>query len=543
MKGKLTLTPIFCAAASLVFSTSASAQDFTPIVPPAPGSPPVKPSSPLGSTGGAIIPETEVASIKPVNNSKKYEAVVRIENSSLSPDYRTPWNTGRDGGGNGTGWLVGKNKFITNAHVVSNSRIVYIKKVGDAKPYRAKILHIGHDCDLAMLELEDPSAFEGVPPFEIGELPQLDTKVKVIGYPIGGERISITSGVVSRIDFLTYSHSAVDLHLTVQIDAAINPGNSGGPVLQDGKVVGVAFQGYSGNVAQNTGYMIPPPVIRRFLRDVEDGRYDHYVDLSITEFTLLNPAQREALGLPNDGIGIMIADAEPDGSAGGILKTGDVLLAIDGRPVKSNGLISYAGEEVNMNEIVERKFAGDIIKMRIWRDKKPMDVQVTLKRFLPYLISAKKYGEKPRYVMYSGLLFQPLDRNLMAAHGIKALDVRYHFDAYVNDEIYKERPEVIVLTSILPDAINSYFSAFSHSIIDEINGVKIKTLEDVHQALTKADGEFVVIKLFGNGRPIVIERSRVEAAQKRIQEKYNAIRAHYLGDDIEKEHGHGPAGL
>ncbi|MDG1855012.1 MAG: trypsin-like peptidase domain-containing protein [Verrucomicrobiales bacterium] len=464
------------------------------------------------------------------NNSSKYEAVVRIENSSLNPDYRSPWNTGRDSGGNGTGWLVGENKFLTNAHVVSNSRIIYIKKVGDAKPYRAKIVHIAHDCDLAMLELEDPSAFEGVTPFDIGKLPQLDTTVKVIGYPIGGERISITSGVVSRIDFLSYSHTSVDLHLTIQIDAAINPGNSGGPVIQNGKVVGVAFQGYSGNIAQNTGYMIPTPVIRRFLKDVEDGKYDHYVDLSMSDFPLLNPAQRKALGLANDGIGIMVAAAEEDGSAGGILKTGDVLLAIDGRPVKSNGLINYEGEDVNMNEIVERKFAGDVIKLKIWRQKKSIDTKVTLKRFLPYLIAAKKYDEKPRYIMFAGLAFQPLDRNLMAAHGMKNLQVRYHFDSYVSADIYKDRPEVIVLTSILPDSINSYFSNFKHSIVDEVNGVKVKTLKDVHNALARDNGDYIIISLLGNGRPIVIERSKVEAAQKRIQEKYNVIKDHYLGD-------------
>ena len=464
------------------------------------------------------------------NNSSRYEAVVRIENSSLNPDYRSPWNTGRDSGGNGTGWLVGQNKFLTNAHVVSNSRIIYIKKVGDAKPYRAKIVHIAHDCDLAMLELEDPSAFEGVSPFDIGKLPQLDTTVKVIGYPIGGERISITSGVVSRIDFLSYSHTSVDLHLTIQIDAAINPGNSGGPVIQNGKVVGVAFQGYSGNIAQNTGYMIPTPVIRRFLKDVEDGKYDHYVDLSMSDFPLLNPAQRKALGLANDGIGIMVAAAEEDGSAGGMLKTGDVLLAIDGRPVKSNGLINYEGEDVNMNEIVERKFAGDVIKLKIWRQNKSIDTKVTLKRFLPYLIAAKKYDEKPRYIMFAGLAFQPLDRNLMAAHGMKNLQVRYHFDSYVSADIYKDRPEVIVLTSILPDSINSYFSNFKHSIVDEVNGVKVKTLKDVHNALAKDNGDYIIISLLGNGRPIVIERSKVEAAQKRIQEKYNVIKDHYLGD-------------
>jgi hypothetical protein len=143
--------------------------------------------------------------------------------------------------------------------------------------------------------------------------------------------------------------------------------------------------------------------------------------------------------------------------------------------------------------------------------------------FLPYLIAAKKYDEKPRYIMFSGLVFQPLDRNLLAAHGMKNLQVRYHFDSYVSADIYKDRPEVIVLTSILPDSINSYFSNFTHSIVDEVNGVKVKTLKDVHNALAKDKGDYIVISLLGNGRPIVIERAKVEAAQKRIQKKYKMI--------------------
>ena len=94
--------------------------------------------------------------------------------------------------------------------------------------------------------------------------------------------MSVTTGIVSRIDFTLYTHSSVDSHLAIQISAQINPGNSGGPVMQDGKVVGVAFQGYSGDVAQGVAYMIPTPVIRRFLKDVSDGHYDRYVDLGIT---------------------------------------------------------------------------------------------------------------------------------------------------------------------------------------------------------------------------------------------------------------------
>ena len=110
----------------------------------------------------------------------------------------------------------------------------------------AIVEHIAHDCDLALLKVDDPAFFKDTKPLPLGEIPELESSVTVIGYPIGGERISVTQGVVSRVDFRTYTHSVVDSHLTVQIDAAINPGNSGGPVVQAGKVVGIAFQGFSG---------------------------------------------------------------------------------------------------------------------------------------------------------------------------------------------------------------------------------------------------------------------------------------------------------
>src|SRR5436190_23596577 len=124
----------------------------------------------------------------------------------------------------------------------------------DPMKYIATVDHITNYCDLALHKVIDPSFFNDTKPLGIGGIPELESTVSVFGYPIGGERLSVTQGVVSRVDFRTYTHSVVDSHLSIQIDAAINPGNSGGPVLQDGKVVGVAFQGYSGDVAQNVGY-------------------------------------------------------------------------------------------------------------------------------------------------------------------------------------------------------------------------------------------------------------------------------------------------
>lgn len=476
-------------------------------------------------------PETASASQAIDVASGAWDGVVNIDVSVLFPDFREPWNAGQPSGGSGTGFLIGKNRFLTNAHVVSNATCILIRTSNDPEPHPAKIVHIAHDCDLALVEAEDAKHFEKLKPLDFGGIPQLNTEVIAIGYPIGGDRISVTRGVVSRIDFRPYSHTSVDSHLAIQVDAAINPGNSGGPVMQGGKVVGVAFQGFSGRVAQNVGYMIPVPVIKRFLKDVEDGRYDHYVDLAASDFPIENPAQAKALGLTGDGVGVMVGDVEPAGSVGEILKVGDVILSIDGNPVLNNGLVRFEGELMDMNEIVERKFAGDKIKLAFQRDGKKQESTVTLKRFDPYVRLGAQYNQRPRFLVYAGLVFQPLDRNLMDAHQIRDSIVNYLFDNFLTDKLYVERPEPVVLTNVLPDEVNTWLTPYAHSIVDEINGVKIKSLKDVQTALAKKDKPFVEIHLLEKNRPLVLKREHAEAAHPRIMQTYNIPADSYLGDE------------
>ncbi|MBL9116224.1 MAG: trypsin-like peptidase domain-containing protein [Verrucomicrobiaceae bacterium] len=466
--------------------------------------------------------------------SGAWDNVINIEVSVLFPDYREPWNAGQPSGGSGTGFLIAPNRFMTNAHVVSNATRVMIRTTNDPEPHPAKIVFIAHDCDLAIIEAVNPEHFAKLKPLAIGGVPKLNTEVNVLGYPIGGDRISVTRGVVSRIDFRPYSHTSVDSHLAIQVDAAINPGNSGGPVLQDGKVVGVAFQGYSGRVAQNVGYMIPTPVIKRFLKDVEDGSYDYYVDLSVDDFPIENPAQVKALKLEEPGVGVMIGDVSISGSVSDVLKPGDVLLSLGGNPVYNNGLIRVDGDLVDMNEVVERKFAGDKVALEFIRDGKKQKAEVTLKRFAPYVKLGATYDERPRYLMYAGLLFQPLDRNLMDAHRITDRTVVHVFDNYLNSKFYVDIPEPVVLTTILPDEATTYLQSTFPGLVEEINGVKIKRLADVAEALKK-DGDkpgFIVVKLLDKGRPIILKRSLADEAHPRIMQNYNIQEAAFIGQEL-----------
>jgi S1-C subfamily serine protease len=449
--------------------------------------------------------------------SDVYRSVLRIEAATQVPDYQTPWNSGRFGGGIGTGFIIGKNKILTNAHVVSNSRRLLITVYGSPKKYPAKVEFIAHDCDLALLSVEDFKDFESFPVFEFGNVPSLESQVRVIGYPVGGERLSVTRGVVSRIDFQPYSHSRADSHLVVQIDAAINPGNSGGPVVQDNKVVGVAFQGL--RQADNTGYIIPTPVVRRFLKDVEDGTYDNYADLGITDFPLHNPAMRKALGLPNDGNGVLVSNVIPTSSCDGFLKPGDILMSLDGKPVDSAGMITIDGETVNLNEIVERKFAGDKVAVRFLRAGAWNDVDIVLKPLNWSRMYSVQYEKKPRYVVFAGLVFQPLDTNLFATSKFEDVTLRRLYTDYVPKGLFEKHKDIVVLTRIESDPVTSRLTDFAGFAVDKINGVEVRDLAQARELLyPEKPPEFFVIELFGAPRPVVIPSAMVAEANKRMQE-------------------------
>jgi S1-C subfamily serine protease len=485
------------------------------------------PSSSASAPPQAITVPVPVAPAKP--NGKIQNSLVRITATEVEPDYRAPWNSGAIQRGVGAGFVIQGNRIMTNAHVVSNSRYLTVEREGDPNKYPATVQFVAHDCDLALLTVSAPNFFKNMTPLSFGGIPELESTVSAYGYPIGGERMSVTTGIVSRIDFQLYTHSSIDQHLAIQISAQINPGNSGGPVMQNSKVVGVAFQGYSGDVAQGVAYMIPTPVVQRFLKDVSDGHYDKYVDLGISYTKLQNPAQRHFLGLKDDGRGVLVGSVVAAGPTAKSVQTGDVLLAIDDHPIGSDAYVELQGARVEMPEVVERKFKGDMVKLDILRDKKPLTVKVELGTIWPYSIQSHAYDVRPRYIVYAGLIFQPLSLDLMEAYQPTDLRLRHFFDYFIVEQIYLEHPEVIVLTNILADPINTYLTPYRGSIVDEVNGKKMRTLKDLGAAFAEPVDQFV-IRTIGEGPPLVLDRAAVETARERIKSRYNVVAEQNLED-------------
>ena len=175
----------------------------------------------------------------------------------------------------------------------------------------------------------------------------------------------------------------------------------------------------------------------------------------------------------------------------------------------------------------ERKFKGDKVKFDIWRDKAKKTVEIQLSGNWPYLIQANRYDSPPRFVLFGGLVFQPLSKNFIDAYQIEDMRLRYFYNYFVTDEIYKTHPEVIVLSNILPDPVNAYLSDLRFQIVDSINDQKILTLEDAAAAFARKSDSYV-IHFVGSARPAVLERSAVEQARDRILGNYNVQKEQYV---------------
>lgn len=484
--------------------------------------------APEAAPAAEATPAPETAPQEPAPTSadlsEAYKGIVKIEVAVHMPDFQKPWQSGKFGMGNGTGFMVSPGVFLTNAHVVANAERIYISPFADSRKIPAMVRHVAHDADLALVEIADKEAFAGVPCLQLSnELPQLEDSVRAIGYPIGGKRLSVTRGIVSRIDTISYAHPRNADHLALQIDAAINPGNSGGPVLKGDKVIGVAFQGLL--EANSTGYVIPAPVIAHFLKDVEDGHYDGYVELGATFMEAENPALRRHYNLPADARGCLVADVVAGGSCDGLLQPGDIVLEVAGHAVDSSAMIELDGVRVNLQELAERSFKDDVMHFVLQRAGRVHEVDVKLAPLPAAGLMALSYDELPSYVHFGGLVFQPLNINVISAHRIPARNFVVQLEQFAQKGGFREKDDIVMLTEVLPDELNARANAPKGSQVTKVNGTEVKGLAHLYSLLYPAEGgqrpAYTVIELAGAARPIVFDNAAVDAANGRISARYS----------------------
>lgn len=447
----------------------------------------------FGDDGGGWASDDERAPQYPI------DAVVKVFCVHTEPNYSLPWQRKRQHSSTSTGFVIEGKRVLTNAHSVEHHTQVKLKKRGSDKKYVAKVLAIGVECDLALLTVDDDEFFDGVDPVRFGVLPRLQDSVTVVGYPVGGIAISVTSGVVSRIEVTSYSHGAAEL-LGVQIDAAINSGNSGGPAFnREGKCVGVAFQSLKDSDTENIGYIIPTPVIDHFISDYKrTGKYNGFPALQCEFQRLENPSLRKSLGMKPTHMGVLLRRISPLAPAAKVLKRGDVLMKFDGVEVASDGTVAFrTGERINFSYLVSRKYVGDRAAITVFRDGKVMNFEIGLTphdRLVPVHIE----GEPPSYYICAGIVFTVVCVPYLRSEYGKD----YDYDAplrlltkMMHGHKEKKDDEVVVVSQVLSSDINIGYEDIVNVIVTGVNGKPVRNLKTLVKIVEDCKDEYLKVEL------------------------------------------------
>ena len=450
-------------------------------------------------------------------------SVVHVQVYRTRFDWSMPWRQKAVQATLGSGFLIGDGRIVTNAHVVADARQILVRRPDQANPRIATVEAVAHDCDIAVLRVADEGFAEGLRPLTLGELPRTGSQVQTYGFPLGGQDVSSTAGIVSRIETRGYVHSGMDAHLVVQTDAAINPGNSGGPVVQDGRVVGVAFQGFPG--FDNMSFFIPIPVVRHFLEDLEDGTYDGFPDSGLETSSLLSPAYRRERGLPDGTSGVVVNRVISGGTAEGVVRPGDVLLAIDGHSVAADGTVAIGDARVTYLTLFDYRQIGERVDFTVWRDGAELVLGATASRIPRYDRLRNRYDVAPRYVVHAGLVFMPLDAELLKMFGRNWAqsanrDLVWHHLFREAERPEEADREVIVLMRVLRHPINSQMGFNGPVGVEAINGLPIRSLEDVVEAFDSGEGRFDEIVFEGDAGIEALDREETTTAHEEILRQY-----------------------
>lgn len=462
-------------------------------------------------------------------------SVFKILNVSVQPDYTTPWNDYASTSSNGTGFYIGNKQIMTNAHVVASSRFLMVLRDGDSEPIPARILHVANDSDLAVLTVDLPGYFDSIKALALGGVPSLRSPVAAVGYPMGGDQISITEGVVSRIGYDVYVHDGRSRHFSIQVDSAINPGNSGGPVVQNQKLVGVAFQTFTS--IQNTGYIIPIPVVKRFLKDIADGVYDGcpYHGIATQEWALINPSTKEFFarkGRINSGV--LINDLAAYNVASKFLRRNDILLGVDGNAIGLDGKIKRHGERISFRSVFDTKQYGDSVEFNLIRDGKEQVVSYRIIKDTQHYSRSNRFDVRPKYYQIGGLVYTALSINLLKTWGGRwsenAPFYLKYFNYFSQQTKFKNSRDIIVLLSKLSHPVNSYVQTPLYSVVKTLNGEAVASIKDFKNKIENSSAEYIKVEYEGMNAPTVLKTKQALDAISQVGASYRLEPPFSVGD-------------
>jgi S1-C subfamily serine protease len=456
-------------------------------------------------------------------------AVVKVFATVRYPSPFRPWTKETPSEVTASGVVIDGRRILTNAHAVLYASDIQVQATREGDKVPATVAAIAPGIDLAVLKLADEAFFQKhAPVVRADVLPSIKDPVLIYGFPVGGDSLSITKGIVSRIEFVPYSFSTSGLR--IQIDAAINAGNSGGPAIAGDKMIGIAFSRLGGDT-QNIGYVIPNEEIEIFLREIARGHYVGKPAMYDELQTLENPALRSYLKLDRSVTGIVVHQPYRSDAAYP-LKEWDVITRIGDTPIDDQGMVSVGSDaRLSFRYLIQKVARNGRVPLTIVRGGSTMHIELPVPTVRPLLIPDLQ-GEYPSYFIYGPIVFSKATSGFLAAvNGNAALMSSLSFlgNPLVTrrgESPSAEREELVVISSpFFPNALAEGYSNHAGSVVYSINGKHVRSLAQLVALLRDLKDEFLVIELEGRGgETLVFPREETAAATEEILTD-NGVRA------------------
>lgn len=460
-------------------------------------------------------------------------SVVKVFSTLRGPDPYKPWSKAAPQEVTGSGVVIDGQRILTNAHVVGYASQVQVQANGSGDKIAATVLAISRGMDLALLKIDDERFFDSHKPVpRANVLPDVRDAVLAYGYPTGGTSLSITKGIVSRIEFVRYNFPVAGLR--IQIDAAINPGNSGGPVIAGDKMIGLAFAGMLN--AQNIGYIIPNEEIELFLRDQESGAPKGKPAMLDVTQTLENPALRSYLKLAK-GVEGTVVMTPASNDAAYPLKQWDVITHIGDFPIDNQSMVKLnANSRVRFQYRVQQLAKNGVLPLTVVRQGVPVKVSLPVSAAHPMLISSLQ-GNYPSYFIFGPMVFSRATTEFMAGPSGNAgvlAGMSFAGNPLVTrrgDAPDAGREELVVIAApFFPHKLMNGYSTRFLSVVDSVNGVQVRSLAHLVALLRDQTDELLTFRFQQrDAEMVVVPRKEMLAATESVLTD-NGIRSEASAD-------------
>ena len=394
-----------------------------------------------------------------------YNSIIRIISYNIDYDYFNPPNIINDEQTIGTGFFIKPKIILTCAHVVENAKTLYytIPTISDKK-YKLKILGLAPDIDIAILlsiDYESPHILSLTNSDNI----KLEDSIITIGFPLGQDKIKITKGIISGVQFSN-----------IQIDSAINGGNSGGPLILNNKVIGIVSSKVEN--ASGVGYAIPSNLLYIFDRKKQSSiiynSCNFYAKFSNTPNNYIKIINNDVV---KSGYTLSyIADYSPLKKFN--IDIGDVIFEFDNKQINNFGEININQFKYNLLDYIQRLNIDNEYMIKYFSKNNQSINTIIIKFSNQNMMGIKKIIpiiDKLDYINIGGLILTPLTQNIIVNNPTK---FRY-FYKYNNVLISR-----VIVVNILP---NSYFNISENinkcDIISKINNINIYTIDDIKNIL------------------------------------------------------------